>query len=117
MYTTSADRPYNQFYAAMKSWGRYELVSSPADADVFFEISFVLSVSDSLSSQRYYPQLRLVIRDPKTNAILWAFLIHADWAILQGNRDKNFDAAMTKLVESLQKVATPAQTTAAATRN
>ena len=34
---------YNEFYAAMKSWGRYELVSSPADADMVFEIRFAYS--------------------------------------------------------------------------
>lgn len=37
------DRPYNQFYAAMKNWGRYNLVSSPADADVVFEVSWALT--------------------------------------------------------------------------
>ena len=25
---------YNHFYAAMQAWGRYELVSTPADADL-----------------------------------------------------------------------------------
>jgi hypothetical protein len=37
------DMTYNEFYAAMKSWGRYELVSSPADADMVFEIRFAYS--------------------------------------------------------------------------
>src|SRR5438105_1238784 len=39
------DKPYNRFYAAMKEWGRYELVTSPADADLVFEISFSAPVS------------------------------------------------------------------------
>jgi hypothetical protein len=39
-YSGDADRSYNQFYAAMKTWGRYELVSSPAEADLWFEIRF-----------------------------------------------------------------------------
>src|SRR6516164_9206963 len=30
-------RPYHEFYAAIKSWGHYQLVSSPADADLIFE--------------------------------------------------------------------------------
>jgi hypothetical protein len=38
-YTGGPDRLCNEFYAAMKSWGRYELVSSPAQADLIFEIS------------------------------------------------------------------------------
>ena len=32
------DRTYNQFYSACKSWGRFELVPSPSDADLVFEI-------------------------------------------------------------------------------
>jgi hypothetical protein len=34
------DLTYNEFYAAMKSWGRYELVISPADADMVLQIQF-----------------------------------------------------------------------------
>jgi hypothetical protein len=41
LYTGGPDRPYNQFYAAVKSSGRFELLSAPADADLLFEISFV----------------------------------------------------------------------------
>jgi hypothetical protein len=35
------------------------------------------------------PQSRLEIRDPKTNALLWGFTEHMEWAILQGNRNRN----------------------------
>jgi hypothetical protein len=62
---------------------------------------------DSIGTQTFDPQLRLVIRDPKTNALLWGSTIHVEWAIFLGNRDKNFDTAMGKLVDSLQKIATP----------
>jgi hypothetical protein len=31
--------PYNEFYADMKAWGRYELVATPADADLVFEVA------------------------------------------------------------------------------
>ena len=42
-----SNEPYNRFYAAMKSWGRYELVASPADADWVFEIRFTAPLVDS----------------------------------------------------------------------
>ena len=38
-----ATAPYNRFSAAMKSWGRYELVASPAEAGLVFEIRFTRS--------------------------------------------------------------------------
>ena len=104
------DRTYNQFYAAMKTWGRYELVGAPADADLLFEIEFTVPPIGGaasrgetlLGSRPYDPQFRLVIRDPKTNALLWAFTEHAGWAILQGNRDKNFDQALARIVSDVQ---------------
>jgi hypothetical protein len=37
------DLTYNSFYEAMKSWGRYQLVSSPSDADLIFEIRFTFA--------------------------------------------------------------------------
>ena len=40
------DQPYNELYAAMKSWGRYELVAAPADADLVFEIRFTAPLTD-----------------------------------------------------------------------
>jgi hypothetical protein len=108
-FSGDSARAYNQFYAAMKTWGRYELVGAPADADLWFEIRFTVlpaaravSKGDTLGTAAFDPQLRLVIRDPKTNAILWGFTEHAAWAILKGNRDKNFDMALARIVADVQ---------------
>jgi hypothetical protein len=32
---------YDEFYAAMRSWGRYELTDTPASADLVFQVGFV----------------------------------------------------------------------------
>jgi hypothetical protein len=37
-FSGSQDRVYNQFYASMQKWGRYELVSEPNEADLVFEV-------------------------------------------------------------------------------
>jgi hypothetical protein len=104
------DRPYNQFYAALKSWGRYELVASPADAELTLEISFtcpagIVGVSRGRGGSTYDPQLRLVILDVKTHFTLWGITEHVGMAILQSNRDKNFDRAMNELVDDLKSLA------------
>jgi len=104
LFNGGPDRTYNQFYAALKASGRYELVGAAADADLLFEIHFTVprvDGRDQLLAIPYDPQFRLVIRDPKTNALLWAFTEHVQWAILQGNRDKNFDQALAKIVADL----------------
>lgn len=84
------NRPYNQFYAAMKDWGRYELVGAPADADLILNIRVK-------SGQ----QLRLVILDPKTHVVLWTFNEFS----YQG--DKQFNEAMDRLVTSMKQLVEP----------
>ena len=110
-FTGGPDRAYNEFYAAMKSWGKYKLVSYPEGASLSLEIQFVeppygCSVTNGQSgSQMYDPQFRLVVRDAKSQALLWAFTEHVEWATLKGNRDKNFEEALGKIVDSFKKLA------------
>jgi hypothetical protein len=107
LFDGGPDRAYNQFYTSMKTSGRYELVGAPADADLLLEIRFTIPKvakdlqADKLIPAPYDPQLRLDVRDPKTNALLWAFTEHSQWALRQTNRDKNFDKAMAKLVSDV----------------
>jgi hypothetical protein len=104
------DRPYNQFYAAMKTWGRCELVSSPADADLILEISWALS--DTGLRLPVLGQLRLVVIDPKTHVTLWNLTEYVRGAILLGNRDKNFDQAMNTVVGRMKSLMLPSPPTA-----
>lgn len=117
LFSGGVDRSYSQFYAAIKSAGRYELVTAPADADLIFEIEFLVPTAEpqaaarleSLATVPFDPQLRLTIRDPKTNVLLWGFTEHVQWAILRGNRDKNFDDAMTRVLADVLGLASRAR--------
>jgi hypothetical protein len=116
LFSRGVDRSYNQFYAGMKGAGRYELVSAPADADLIFEIELLVPTAEPQAASRleltavpFDPQFRLTIRDPKTNVLLWGFTEHVQWAILRGNRDKNFDDAMTRVLADVQGLASRAQ--------
>jgi hypothetical protein len=112
IFNGSPDRTYDQFYAGIKALGRYELVGSPAEADLLFEIQLnvppanekVVKDQTHLIPAPYDPYMRLVMRDPKTNALLWVFTEHVQWAILQGNRDKNFDQASARIVNDVQSL-------------
>jgi len=105
VFTGGPDRPYNQFYASLKNWGRYTLVSSPADADLVFEISWVLT--DTGLKLPVLGQLRLVVIDPRTHVTLWNFTQYVRGAMLLGNRDKNFDQALTIMVNRMKLLANP----------
>jgi hypothetical protein len=91
--TQDADAPYNLFYAAMKQWGRFGLVSNPSDADLVFEIRFMGS------------RFELTILDAKTHFILWTFFEPVEFAALQSHRNKNFDQAMAMLVDDIKSLA------------
>jgi len=112
LFSAGPDRAYTQFYAAMKAWGRYELVGAPSDADILIEILFTVPRIDQrvvrgeavLMPIPYDPQFRVVIRDPKSSALLWVFTEHAEWAILQRNRDRNFDHTLAKVVSDMQSL-------------
>ena len=105
VFNGGPDRPYNEFYAALKDWGRYELVASPADADLVLEVSWQLT--DTGLRLPVLGQLRVVAIDPKTHVTLWNLTQYVRGAILLGNRDKNFDLAMTTIVNRLRILSTP----------
>jgi hypothetical protein len=99
-YDVEANRTYNLVYAAMKSWGRYSLVSMPADADLVVEVHFV-------ESMKYLDQFRLTLFDPKTHTLLWTLTRSVEPAFFQHNRDKNFDLAINGLVDELKDLVQP----------
>ena len=109
-FSGDADRAYNEFYADIKTWGRFELVATPAEADLILEIRFTdekFQQVGNLGSGLLDPQFRLLIRDAKTNAVLWGITQHVQNAILLGNRDKNFSQALTAVVAEVKRIAIP----------
>ena len=114
-YSGGPDRAYDKLYAVLKGWGRYELVAAPGDAELVFEISFAMpTVAEDVSGGNGFtvssrpvkdPQFRLAIVDLKTHVLLWTFTEHVQPAGLQMNRDKNFDQALTALVNDVRNVA------------
>lgn len=105
------NKPYNQFYAAMKNWGRYELVSTPADADLVFEIRFSAPLTQSDDKlTTYAPQFGVVILETKTRFTLWTLAEPVHGAFRKTTLLKNLDQAMDKLMDDLKKLATPAST-------
>jgi hypothetical protein len=104
-----ADLTYSEFYLDIKSWGRYEIVSTPADADPVFEIRFTsqlgpTSVVGGAGGSRQDFQFRLVILDPKTRIVLWAFTESVPQAANRVASRKKFDDAMTALVNDVKKL-------------
>ena len=99
-HTGTPNGLYNQFYAAVKSWGRYELVSTPGDSDLIFEISLNREVG--LED----PQFRLRILDPKTNIVLWTFIEHVGAGSgREASRREAWDHALSELLNNARVLA------------
>lgn len=104
VFTGGTDRAYNTFYADLEKENRYELVSSPKEADLIFEIRAIAPTSgfgDNVSSN---PQLVLKILDPQTNATLWTTSANVRAFGTQARRDAGFDRSVAVLVSKLSEV-------------
>jgi len=108
-FSGDPDRPYNQFYSAMQSWGRYEIVGDPSQADIVIELQLIAPPGPSSGNKVNgasdpLPMFRLVIYDRKTHYVLWALTESITVAYLQKTHDSNFDAALSALTQDLKRV-------------
>jgi hypothetical protein len=104
-HTGSPNGFYDQFYLAVKSWGRYEPVPAPADADLVIEIS--MNREPGFSD----PHFLLRIFDRPTNVLLWSFLEQVGAGSgRQASRIKEWNNALNKLVSDVKVLSLPAMT-------
>ncbi|HEY1220454.1 MAG: hypothetical protein ABSE42_07925 [Bryobacteraceae bacterium] len=100
-----SDQPYNQVYAAMKSWGGFEMVGAPSDADLILEVRFSVQLSDCGKLASYQPLLALTILDSKTHFILWTIAEPVEGAVLAKTWEKNIGQGIANLVADLKSLA------------
>jgi hypothetical protein len=98
MWSGGPNRIYNEFYAALKSGGRFELTSSPSDADLVLDV-------DVIANSAVW-QIRLNILDPKTGIVLWAVYEPTKFTMSKVTREKNLDDTINKLVGDLSGLTT-----------
>jgi len=67
---------YTNVYAALQSWGRFQLVNTPAKADLIFQLRDVSPIAGVVGDRNGVysynsPAYQLTIVDPHTNVPLW----------------------------------------------
>jgi hypothetical protein len=102
-FSGDPDRAYNEFYANVESWGHYQVVAAPGQADLVFELQLTApngpaSADKSKGASDPLPMFRLVIYDRPTHYVLWALTESIPPAQLQKAHDHNFDEALATLV-------------------
>jgi hypothetical protein len=96
--------PYNQFYMAMKSWGRFELVATPGEANLVLQLSFTAPIADCIKVTSYQPQLTLAIFDRDTHFRLWTFTEPVEGAYRKATWDKNVKEGIDSLMDDLKQL-------------
>jgi hypothetical protein len=67
-----SDLPYEQFYRATQSWGRYAITESPSDSELVFEFRVDSALQTTGQFTTYSTFLNLTIFDTKTHFAIWA---------------------------------------------
>jgi hypothetical protein len=99
----SQTEPYDSFYSAMQAWGRYQLVSSPADADLVFEIH-VAAPGCGAAAQL---QNVVTIDDAHTHFVLWTVTQPVKAAARKVTWRKNIAASNVALIAQLKSLTSP----------
>jgi len=114
---------FDEFYAEMTKWGRFQLAPSPDQADIVVELKYVIEDKGEHTGSAYNsytkqttiytydvtdPQLILSIFDPHTKALLWSTTDHRRLARLAKNREKETINSADRLIGELkERIASP----------
>jgi hypothetical protein len=99
---------FEEFYAGMKNWGRYQLAASPAAADLVYQISVTGTVVQTDPHHTLVvPMVVMTILDPESNVVLWRCTEQVETAILLSNQRKNFIAAVEASVTDAMALVSP----------
>jgi hypothetical protein len=101
------NKPYDQLYAAMKSWGRFQLADSPDGAGLVLEIHFMRSAFTGGLGQG--AEFYLSILDEKTHFVLWTLVEPVEAAVRKATWERNVNTSVVALVNDMKTLADPTQ--------
>ena len=97
------DRAYNNFYAAMKAWGHYELVGAPSDAELVLEVRVVpFWVERTILLADF--GVELTILDARTHFILWTLVEPVKPTAKKATWNQNLGQAVANLVGDVKSL-------------
>jgi hypothetical protein len=72
-------KAFNDIYAALQAWGHYQLVNSPEQADLVFQLRDIAPITDVTGNDGGVysytsPAFQLTILDPRSNIALWTII-------------------------------------------
>jgi len=98
------NEPYNSLYLALQTWGHWQLLASPSDADLILVVRFTAPL---VTGPSYAPQLELTILDGKTHAPVWSLTQPVEGAFRVATWKKNYGDGIAALMTQLKTLTTP----------
>jgi hypothetical protein len=103
------NRSYSEFYAALKSTGKYDLVSDPSQTDLVLDLRLGAAhcpwgETECIGTHDVLAEFRLTIYDRKTHYVLWTIAEPIENALLKKNHDRNFETALSALIRDFEKI-------------
>ena len=117
----TAEEAYTAVFNALKSWGHYELVSSPDQADLLFKLHEAAPVTGVVGGGEGYasyaitsPAFQLTISDAHTGAHLWTVTSPVNLSYKRRDRARWYGLSVTNLISRVKVVSggplTPTET-------
>jgi hypothetical protein len=109
-FPITAQDAYNEVYSALQDWGHFQLVSSPDQADLVFQLRDIAPVTGvtGYRSDVYAinsPAFQLAIKDPKTNVTLWTITSPVQITGRRTVRARWLNIAITNLITRVKVLA------------
>ncbi len=119
-FPVDATRTYNDISAALQGWGHYQIVDTPAQADLVFQIHAINPITGVGGYGRTgvysvnTPSLEINILDAKTNVLLWTVDSPLYAAVRASKRESWYNVAVGNLISRVKVLAkqplTPTET-------
>src|SRR5579871_6527621 len=111
-FSGDPNRPYFSLVGGLQHLQKYDLAADPSDADLVMEIHLIAptgpqNTSKQLGAADFLPFFKLTIYDRKAHYVLWTITEPIEFAILQKTHDRNFDIALSHLVDDVEALSQP----------
>ncbi len=108
----TADQLYSGVYLGLQTWGKYQLVATPVEADLIFEIQYPhllsnCSVSQGTGGCLESYSLNIQILDRATHTVLWTVSEPNKGGRNKTNQDKSTAAMIAATIADLKAIASP----------
>jgi hypothetical protein len=109
-FPLTGDQSYNAIYTALQTWGHYQLVSTPAQADLLLDLREIAPITDVTGGRGGVysvtsPAFQITFKDAHTHTALWTLTSPVQLAGRKATRARWMNIAITNVVSRIKVLA------------